>query len=106
MKTVVNVEERPFYRPGRAESPFGEILVPTDFSSRSDQAINYGIDSAKRLGSHLTLLHVVPAPYAIDYTSDGILNGEWKQFGRPHAPYSCTEGIRKAVISNGTPGRH
>ncbi|MBV8099114.1 MAG: universal stress protein [Verrucomicrobia bacterium] len=89
MKTPVNVKERPFPAPlarkrGSAfasyrAARFGEILVPTDFSLRSDHAINYAIELAKQLGSHLTLLHVVPAPYAIDYTLGGIPNGEWEK---------------------------
>ena len=77
MKTAVITEERSL--PIGLKRPFGEIVVPTDFSSRSDRAVNYAVEIARRLGSHLTVLHIVPAPYAIDYTLGGIPNGEWEQ---------------------------
>jgi nucleotide-binding universal stress UspA family protein len=77
MKTSVITEERSV--PIGLKCPFGEIVVPTDFSSRSDRAINYAVEIARRLRSHLTLLHIVPAPYAIDYTLGGIPNGEWEE---------------------------
>ena len=35
------------------------ILVPTDFSPASDIALQYAIDLAQRLGSHVHLLHVI-----------------------------------------------
>ena len=35
------------------------ILVPTDFSDHSKQAINYACELAKRFGAELHLLHVV-----------------------------------------------
>lgn len=35
------------------------ILVPTDFSDRSDAALAYAIDLAKRLGSSIHVLHVI-----------------------------------------------
>ena len=77
MKIAVITEERSFHI--GLKRPFGEIVVPTDFSSRSDRAVNYAVEIARHLGSHLTLLHIVPAPYAIDYTLGGIPNGEWEE---------------------------
>jgi nucleotide-binding universal stress UspA family protein len=79
MQTATTIEKRS--RPAFAvrKSPFSEILAPTDFSSRSEGAVTYAIELAKRLGAHLTLMHVVPAPYALDYTLGGIPNGEWEQ---------------------------
>lgn len=76
MKTAVSTDERPF--PIGLKRPFREIMVPTDFSSRSDRAINYAVEIARRLGSHLTLLHVVPAPSALDYSLGAIAYGEWE----------------------------
>jgi nucleotide-binding universal stress UspA family protein len=64
---------------GLKKKAFSEILVPTDFSSRSDRAVNYAVELARRLECHLTLLHVVPAPYAIDYTLGGIPDGQWEE---------------------------
>jgi nucleotide-binding universal stress UspA family protein len=67
MKTpVLNVETSHPGSIGLKTRAFSEILVPTDFSSRSDRAVNYAVELARRPGFHLTLLHVVPAPYALD----------------------------------------
>jgi nucleotide-binding universal stress UspA family protein len=41
---------------------FQRVLIPLDGSQTSDLALEAGIDLAKRLGSSLTLLHVVPEP--------------------------------------------
>jgi universal stress protein A len=41
---------------------FKRILVPTDFSSTSDAALDYAKALARRFGSTLTLLHVVELP--------------------------------------------
>jgi len=38
------------------------ILVPTDFSDYSKQAITYACELAKRFSAELQLLHVVPPP--------------------------------------------
>ena len=43
------------------------ILVPTDLSAGSDQAIEYALVLAQRFGAHLTLLHVYKEPYAVEY---------------------------------------
>ena len=41
---------------------FERILVPTDFSSRSDTALRYGQAIAERFGASLHLLHVLEEP--------------------------------------------
>ena len=38
----------------------GKILVPTDFSSDSDQALRWGTSLAENYGAQLLLLHVLP----------------------------------------------
>jgi nucleotide-binding universal stress UspA family protein len=44
------------------------ILVPTDLTNESDEAIEFGMVLAKLFGAHLTLLHVYQEPYyAIAY---------------------------------------
>ena len=48
------------------------ILAPTDFSPKSEKAVNYAIQLAQLLGAKLTLLHVVPEPSAVDYSMEGI----------------------------------
>ena len=37
-----------------------KILVPIDFSSASDQALDYGVEVANWLGASLTVLHCTP----------------------------------------------
>jgi nucleotide-binding universal stress UspA family protein len=58
---------------------FSQILVPTDFSPRSEAAIDCAVELARHLGAQVTLLHVVPEPSALDYTIGGIPNGLWEQ---------------------------
>lgn len=43
-----------------------KILVPVDFSEGSQQALEYGIALAEKLGAQVTVLHVVdyPPPYS------------------------------------------
>ena len=41
------------------------IMVPTDLTTESDRAIEFGIGLAKQLGAHLTLLHVYQDPYYV-----------------------------------------
>ena len=82
---------------GLKKRAFSEILVPTDFSSRSDRTVNYAVDLARRLESHLTLLHVVPAPYAIDYTLGGIPDGQWEEV-RHRADQKLEAALQRARI--------
>ena len=95
MKTAATTKERSF--PIGLKRAFSEILVPTDFSSRSDHAIIYAIELARRLGSHLTLLHVVPAPYPLDYTLGGIPDGEWEQV-RHRADKKLDAALQRAKV--------
>lgn len=95
MKTAFITEERSV--PIGLKRPFGEVLVPTDFSSRSDRAVNYAVELARRLESHLTLLHVVPAPYAIDYTLGGIPDGKWEEV-RHRADQKLEAALQRARI--------
>lgn len=37
-----------------------KILVPTDFSSHSDQALQWGASLTERYGARMLLLHVIP----------------------------------------------
>ena len=58
---------------------FGRILAPTDFSHRSEAALDYAVKLARRMHGQLTLLHVLPEPSAFDYTMNGFAHGEWDQ---------------------------
>jgi len=95
VKTAAATKERSI--PIGRKRAFTEILVPTDFSSRSDQAIIYAIELARRLGSHLTLLHVVPAPYPLDYTLGGIPDGEWERV-RHRADKKLDAALQRAKV--------
>lgn len=44
--------------------PVSNILVPTDFSEGSRQALDYAVELAERLGARLHVLHVVDNPFA------------------------------------------
>ena len=78
-------------------SAFREILAPTDFSSLSDRAVDYAVELARRLASHLTLLHVVPAPFALDYALGGIPNGKWEEV-RQRADRKLEKALQRAKI--------
>jgi nucleotide-binding universal stress UspA family protein len=47
------------------------ILVPSDFSECSDEALQYGLELARRFGASLHLLHVVPDPVAQPWAAEG-----------------------------------
>jgi universal stress protein A len=48
------------------------ILALTDFSHRSQAAVEYAVQLAKLMHARLTLLHVLPPPSAFDYTMGGL----------------------------------
>lgn len=48
-----------------------KILVPIDFSERSEEAAAYARALARRAGSELTLLHVVEPPYSLGMPEAG-----------------------------------
>jgi universal stress protein A len=56
---------------------FRHILVPTDFSWRSEVAIDYAVEIARKMHAQLTLLHVRPEPSALDYTIGGVPEEDW-----------------------------
>jgi nucleotide-binding universal stress UspA family protein len=58
--------------PGVWKSGLTKILLPTDFSPRSERALAYALELARRLGASLTLLHVVPEASILDYTMEGV----------------------------------
>ena len=58
---------------------FRRILVPTDFSPRSEAAIEYAVELARKMHAQLTLLHVRPEPSALDYTIGGVPEEDWEK---------------------------
>ena len=58
---------------GIAPQPvFTRILALTDFSHRSQAAVEYAAQLARSTHARLTLLHVLPPPSAFDYTMGGL----------------------------------
>jgi nucleotide-binding universal stress UspA family protein len=54
------------------------LLIPIDFSASSMEALEYGVQFAKQLGSAVTILHVLePVAYGLDFTLGGSV--EWRQ---------------------------
>jgi nucleotide-binding universal stress UspA family protein len=47
------------------------ILVPSDFSDCSDEALRYGLELARRFDAQLHLLHVVQDPVAQPWAAEG-----------------------------------
>src|SRR5512138_269372 len=47
------------------------ILVPSDFSECSDEALRYGLELARRFDAQLHLLHVVQDPVAQPWAAEG-----------------------------------
>jgi nucleotide-binding universal stress UspA family protein len=47
------------------------ILVPSDFSDCSDEALRYGLELARRFDARLHLLHVVQDPVAQPWAAEG-----------------------------------
>lgn len=48
---------------GEPEMPLSHILVPVDFSEKSECAARYAAALHRRFGSRITLLHVLPPPH-------------------------------------------
>jgi len=90
-------------RPGRKPSAptklaFSQILVPTDFSSKSKAAVDYAVELARRLGAQVTLLHVVREPTPFDYSMSGVPDGQWEQV-REDADKKLDEECARAKLS-------
>jgi nucleotide-binding universal stress UspA family protein len=72
-----------------AQPVLRHILVPTDFSHRSEAAVSYALQLAKQTHAQLTLLQVLLEPSALDYTLGGFPEDEqdrvkeeaWEPFG-------------------------
>jgi hypothetical protein len=74
------------------------ILAPTDFSPKSEKAVNYAIQLAQRLGAKLTLLHVVPEPPAVDYSMEGISIQEIQRWEEKAENFGGRSGTGQASV--------
>jgi universal stress protein A len=74
-----------------AQQPvFTRILALTDFSHRSQTAVEYAIEVARSMHARLALLHVLPEPSAFDYTMGGFSQGQWDE-GKEEAAKKLAE---------------
>jgi nucleotide-binding universal stress UspA family protein len=85
-------------RATEAQGVFRRILVPTDFSHRSQVALDYAVQLARLMQGQLTLLHVFPEPSALDYTMNGPADEEWDQ-AREGAKNNLADAVAHAKRS-------
>jgi universal stress protein A len=76
------------------------ILALTDFSHRSQAAVEYAVQLARSMHARLTLLHVLPEPSAFDYTMGGFSQGEWEE-GKEEAGKKPAEETTRTKTSYG-----
>ena len=69
---------------------FTRILALTDFSHRSQAAVEYAIEVARSMHARVALLHVLPEPSPFDYTMGGFSQGEWEE-GKEEAAKKLAE---------------
>jgi universal stress protein A len=81
-----------------AQGVFRRILAPTDFSHRSEAALDYAVRLARLMHGQLTLLHVLPDPSAFDYTMNGPAQEEWDQ-AREKAEKNLADAVAHAKRS-------
>jgi universal stress protein A len=70
--TVAAPESSATQSSGLWKPGLSKILLPTDFSHRSERALAYALELGQRLGAKVTLLHVVPEASILDYTMEGV----------------------------------
>jgi nucleotide-binding universal stress UspA family protein len=102
MKETANLPEHQTttaaQRTTKAQGVFRRILAPTDFSHRSEAALDYAVQLARLMQGQLTLLHVLPDPSALDYTMNGPAEEEWEQ-AREVAEKNLAEAVAHAKRS-------
>jgi universal stress protein A len=80
------------------------ILVPTDFSECSDQALAYGRAMAATFGASLHLLHVVQDPYTQPWAAEafpaplGDMLAQWQEQARVRLQGLVAEAERAGVM--------
>jgi universal stress protein A len=107
LTTRQELADQPF---GSVEIKLSHLLAPTDFSPNSETAVDYAVQLARRLGTKLTLLHVVPEPGAHDYSMEGITVQEvqeWEkeaeiklaqQLARAKLEYEAVDALRLSAL--------
>jgi universal stress protein A len=80
------------------EPVFRRILAPTDFSHRSEVAVAYAVELARKMHGQLTLLHVLPEPSAFDYNIGGFPREDWDQ-AKEEAEKKLAEALAHAKLT-------
>jgi nucleotide-binding universal stress UspA family protein len=93
-----NQTETASQRTTEAQGVFRRILAPTDFTHRSEAALDYAVQLARLMQGQLTLLHVLPDPSAFDYTMNGPAQEEWDQ-AREEAEKNLADAVAHAKRS-------
>src|SRR5690554_1180427 len=60
---------QPYHMDERSPTVFESILIPTDGSSTSDQALEKGLELARLAGARVTFLHVLENPLTSGYAT-------------------------------------
>src|SRR5580704_17805599 len=81
-----------------AQRLFSRILAPTDFSHRSEAALDYAVKLARRMHGQLTILHVLAERSAFDYTMNGFALAEWEQV-KEKAENNLADAVARAQRS-------
>ena len=81
-----------------AQSLFSRILAPTDFSNKSEIAVDYAIELGRQMHAQLTLLHVLPERSAFDCAMRGFPHGEWEQ-AKEEAQKKLAEEVTRAKLT-------
>jgi nucleotide-binding universal stress UspA family protein len=85
------------------EPKFRRLLIPVDFSASSLEALEYGVQLAKHVGSTVTILHALePVAYGLDFTiGSGV---EWRK--QKAYVEGRLEILRALCTSNGVTAEH
>jgi nucleotide-binding universal stress UspA family protein len=81
-----------------AQFLFSRILAPTDFSHKSEIAVDYAVELARPMHAQLTLLHVFPERSAFDSAMREFPHGEWDQ-AKEEAQRKLAEEITRAKLT-------
>ncbi len=86
------------------------VLIPSDGSKRSENAINHGVKLAKVLGAKVTGVHVIPPFHSFTYRSQMLLTyhvalSEDSESGYKQATGECAkkilQTIKRAALAGG-----
>lgn len=85
--------------------PFQKILVPTDFSTDADAALDRALDLARRYGAAVTIVHAyqLPVPYPAGYTFTTEILGDLERSAGAELKRTEERAIARAQAAGGPP---